>query len=699
MRIERLKIENFRAIHFAEFLNVGDAILIAGDNGSGKSCVLDAIRLLKSSYAGYRAKNELEQFFNELGINYRDTSEWSRLFFQTNLPIHIEADIRITPNQVDFIRNNAREILTRHSTETTISGQMTYVIPGANGTSGSFNSASAREQIACQIEIVHQDIIAAISEGTYSAQLTIDPMCQIKTSKSPVLELIFANYDPQELGIIEYHGATRTYPRSRIGGINLNPSDSRERMAQHALYNTNNKYGQIKEEVAVSYIKDLLLGQSKPDPKPHQLMDTLSELFEKFVPGKSFKGPEIDRFGNIAFPVQLDSGGSHDIDDLSSGEKEIVYGYLRVRNLSPRNSIIMLDEPELHLNPRAISGLAEFYRKNLGRALGNQIWLTTHSDVFLRDAVGTREFTAYHVLSAQLTEPGENQATEIKKSDHITKAVISLVGDLATYRPKRPIIVFESSQDADFDKSFVEKLFPELPRRATLISGDSKSGVKNLKRSLDIGLSLAQTTVPVYAIVDADEDVDSDIKENASGVYSWDVYHIENYLLSPDYIRQTMSIYSSIRHDLSEKDIDDALRVCAKKTIRSFATHKLRNFAYRKLRECIHLGNDSDPPEPADLISRRVSRAFDSVKATTDADLSPVSISERYTELEQSLSASLNDGSWRKRFRGRDILKCFCHKYCDGMEYTDFRDAIINQMKVSNHKPEGMQAVLDRINI
>jgi predicted ATP-dependent endonuclease of OLD family len=42
---------------------------------------------------------------------------------------------------------------------------------------------------------------------------------------------------------------------------------------------------------------------------------------------------------------------THDIDELSSGEKEIVYGYLWLRTGTPRRSIILIDEPELHLNP------------------------------------------------------------------------------------------------------------------------------------------------------------------------------------------------------------------------------------------------------------------------------------------------------------------------------------------------------------
>ena len=55
------------------------------------------------------------------------------------------------------------------------------------------------------------------------------------------------------------------------------------------------------------------------------------------------------------------AGITHDINDLSSGEKEVLYGYLRISNLAPRQSVLLVDEPELRLNPRLIRGLPQFY--------------------------------------------------------------------------------------------------------------------------------------------------------------------------------------------------------------------------------------------------------------------------------------------------------------------------------------------------
>jgi len=60
MKIEALQIRNFRGIRDISLNDLGGMVIIAGQNGSEKSCIFDAIRLLKSIYGGYQA-NEWQQ--------------------------------------------------------------------------------------------------------------------------------------------------------------------------------------------------------------------------------------------------------------------------------------------------------------------------------------------------------------------------------------------------------------------------------------------------------------------------------------------------------------------------------------------------------------------------------------------------------------------------------------------------------------
>ena len=97
-------------------------------------------------------------------------------------------------------------------------------------------------------------------------------------------------------------------------------------------------------------------GEEQKEP----LSETLKELFRRFFPGKEFEGVKTNEKGELEFAVTVGDGKKHDINDLSSGEKEILFGYLRLRNSAQRQSIILLDEPELHLNPKLIQGLPQF---------------------------------------------------------------------------------------------------------------------------------------------------------------------------------------------------------------------------------------------------------------------------------------------------------------------------------------------------
>ena len=110
--------------------------------------------------------------------------------------------------------------------------------------------------------------------------------------------------------------------------------------------------------MAAEYVRQALKEKTgvNNSVKTKNLSETLQELFKIFFPGKEFLGPIPTDDGNLSFPVKIEGGATHDINDLSSGEKEVLFGYLRLRNSAPKHSVILLDEPELHLNPALIRG-------------------------------------------------------------------------------------------------------------------------------------------------------------------------------------------------------------------------------------------------------------------------------------------------------------------------------------------------------
>ena len=122
--------------------------------------------------------------------------------------------------------------------------------------------------------------------------------------------------------------------------------------------------------------------------------------------------------------------------------------------------------------------------KNLGLELDNQIWLVTHSDAFLREAVGNAGLRVLHMQYAAAGEQLENQVHEIQPGEEVEALILELVGDLAAYRPGAKVVFFES-ENSEFDLKMVSRLFPEIDKKMNFVSGGNKYRVEMLHRTLD----------------------------------------------------------------------------------------------------------------------------------------------------------------------------------------------------------------------
>jgi predicted ATPase len=106
MKICSLRVRNFRALSNLELQDIGDSVVIAGPNGCGKSCALDAIRLLKSAYGGY-GPNEWVNWFGEFQINLnKSAAELLPLFQDRTQPLSVRMEIGFAPEEREYLRAN-----------------------------------------------------------------------------------------------------------------------------------------------------------------------------------------------------------------------------------------------------------------------------------------------------------------------------------------------------------------------------------------------------------------------------------------------------------------------------------------------------------------------------------------------------------------------------------------------------------------
>nr|WP_082409933.1 AAA family ATPase [Methylomonas koyamae] len=384
----------------------------------------------------------------------------------------------------------------------------------------------------------------------------------------------------------------------------------------------------------------------------------------------------------------------HDLDELSAGEKEILYGYLRIRSSAPKNSIILLDEPELHLNPRLIRNLPEFYRRHLGEALNNQLWLVTHSDALLREAVGKPGFSVFHMFPCGING-GRGQLRQLSASEDLDLAMADLVGDLAAYRPDGTAILFEGGGDTDFDQSIVARLFPNELAGVNLLSGSNKTKVEALHDVLNRAYTKGDLPIRFFAITDGDSEASA---PPPSGVrrFRWDVYHIENYLLEPRYVVEAVNIIDPS----SRMDIEtglEALRSAARTVVFKALRQRMCDYVNSKIVNCIDIKFDPAAEEIARYTNEAAERSLSKVETVVKEQLTQKALFEKQTEWKSEIEAAFGDGSWKKILPGREILKAFVSQQRLSISYEILRNLIVSRMVDSGFQPEGMKRVILKI--
>ncbi|MBL4662131.1 MAG: AAA family ATPase [Flavobacteriaceae bacterium] len=105
-----MTITNFRAIELVKMEDLGDLVLIAGQNGVGKSCIFDCIRLLKSSYGGY-SDNEIQSWYNEFLLRNGNEYNIDKILRDKDLPITISATLLLSDGEIIYLKKNGKRII------------------------------------------------------------------------------------------------------------------------------------------------------------------------------------------------------------------------------------------------------------------------------------------------------------------------------------------------------------------------------------------------------------------------------------------------------------------------------------------------------------------------------------------------------------------------------------------------------------
>lgn len=134
------------------------------------------------------------------------------------------------------------------------------------------------------------------------------------------------------------------------------------------------KIGDIKKEI-IKYVDNFIYEEGLSAKEAYEkLKDFMTDIFDDMEIQICFKS--LDKDKKIYFENTI--GETISIDTLSTGEKELLSKifYLYISDI--KDSIIMIDEPEISLHPSWQNRVVNIY-KNFTKKNNNQIIIATHS--------------------------------------------------------------------------------------------------------------------------------------------------------------------------------------------------------------------------------------------------------------------------------------------------------------------------------
>ena len=192
-----------------------------------------------------------------------------------------------------------------------------------------------------------------------------------------------------------------------------------------------------------------------------------------------------------------------------------------------------------------------------------------------------------------------NQSHELRPGEEVESTILDMVGNLATYSPGGKVVFFEG-EDSEFDLRMVSRLFPTIENEINLISGGNRARVEALHRVLERSIEAGQLPITVYSVVD--KDTGPEIRPGSGDLqrhFSWDVYHIENYLLESKFIDGALGRVNVSHTELSSLGkIDERLKQIAEGQVGELVSHRVRSEINGEIIGSLNLSTD---PQSEDI--------------------------------------------------------------------------------------------------
>jgi predicted ATPase len=633
LRIESLEVQNFKVLRHLKLDDLPNLVVIAGPNGSGKTSLFDAIRVFKEAIATYSLQTRGAIYINQL------LQQVGPVVRAGKSTATITVSIRVSEAE-----RQAMALPDDHSG--LLSGTVTV---RTNPDAGQREYAQ----------------LVGSGYGNMDAQY---------------LQQLLGGYRTGGvLGMIDHIGPDRRFTASQVTNISFSDQEEEQEL-QRLILNTTDKFASLTQDlVRMSFID--MQEQTKGVEEPHEYIEGVRQIFQHFLPEQEFVDVDLPIRGMPQITVRS-SGVEHDINQLSSGQREILMTYTHLEKLQPTGSVILFDEPELHLHPTLQRRVIAHLRRLTERG-SNQIWAITQSE----GIVDTTEYESLFAMNSK-GDPAIEHVTERAGQINLFRHLGANVG-LQLISPR--ILFVEGSSDAEL----LPRFYGELPANISIVGTGGKG---KLMRLTPAAMKLLDETIEggqFYFVRDRDVEDDptgiDELEEKHKGYFfTWDRYHIENYLLDEVSIYHVLEDDPDIPNSFgSVSEVRQQLRRIADERKPDVLARHLEARINPTLRQRVIL-NVPDGVESSLL------KAAESRLRRTEQLLEPDAVKKLFIEVGSEIDARWDD-EWQKLCVGRDVLERFHRDHVHGLDFEVFRNKVARKIRKLERVPEPIKKVMSTL--
>ncbi|MDY6892318.1 MAG: ATP-binding protein [Chloroflexota bacterium] len=417
-----------------------------------------------------------------------------------------------------------------------------------------------------------------------------------------------------------------------------------------------------------------------PDP-----LDKYKDIFKKALPGKELMN--IDPARPREFRYKDESGQELNFHRLSSGEKEIVRVLFDVARKDIRHSIVIVDEPELHLHPTLAFQLIESL-KAMGDHTNQFIFLTHSSDLI------TTYYSTGDVYFIDSLQDGTNQAHRLKDLVDKRQDLVPLIGQNIGLFAVGKKLVFVEGEYSSIDRLTYQRIAQTIDPEIRIIPAGSVLNIITLS-SIEEQIRQSIFGIELYMVRDRDGLESKQIAslEKNGRIRCLKRRHLENYFLDEEVLFEVaQKLYTTSKFpNLSQEVI--------KNSILKIAQGSLGYNIYKNSKEYLMLNHFLKAPAVKSVEQLSVDEIKSTIvkEITNNAEQMASGLTRSFVEdwlnkEEAALNNKLTNGQWINDYQGKYIFSKVCADVLKE-DQTKVRHAYVDIALTS--KPKAIQDIID----